>query len=755
MQITVRVLAVADPSMRNVFAPLEQSSERAYKKTSGGAKKSARESTEAIKAGLRDQAAAAGSAYRQSGRAAEESVRVVELTEKRKQQIRDRIREQTFRNEQRDAERSERAAVAASKRAIARTEMDARRSGTDAIGGRRRAVGAYRDFGRDVVGTVGRGASAVMGATGEIARGAGIDASMGGLTQRVLSTEQAAIKATSAGMVGQGKVATQQDVDATMAAIRATGDKTNTAYSTAAAGLDAFTGKASDLEGGKKALTELMQISQATGSNFVELSTAAGAVSQSLEEGPKKGEKMLEVMRMIAKQAAMGSVEMKDLATYMPRISAQSEKFAGDRVQTMGQFGAIAQMAVHSGRSTSAEATNSAAAFARDLTTNSGNKRMREAGIGIFTDKTNSKMRSPEEIIRDIYKKTGGDQVKLSALMRNSTSRAAVESFSDVYKEAGGGAKGLDAISAKFREFNKVLSAGEVESIANLQRDSKSGKAQEMQNRFETTWAEALNKIAPAMERLAPSIGKVADSFASLVVYLAENPGKAIAMALTASVAKAGLGAVLSAAVERAIMGGGKGGPGGAGGGGGALGGGLAGNLLTGLTIAATAVTITAAGVTLIDQAFKDEEERKAKADRDVLDANIYAENAKSRIERGAITQDEAMAELKKTKAELEAKVASGESAPTGVLSAAGRGQRDLWNFVSGSGPSFDASKNDMTNKENLASNKEALASVNTALETLGSKTLTVRVVNMPADGGGFAVTRTPGDGTGRTGPGT
>ena len=350
MQIRVTVLAVADPSMRNVFAPLEQASARAYGKVSGGAKRSAKESAEVIKAGLRDQAAAQGSAYRQSGRQYEESVRAVSKAESAKtkeidrhEKVRAQLRQRAQAEEARDA-----------RRAASAAKEDARRRGTDDIGTRRRTVGAYRDFGRDVVGNVGRGARAVVGVTGDIARGAGIDPSLGGLTQRVLATEGATRRATTSGMMASGKVATVADIASSDAAVRATGDATSTSYTDVATGLEAFTAKSSDLEVGKRKLTELMQLSQATGSNFQDLASAAGSVNQSLEAGPDKAERMADVMRVIAKQGAMGSVEMKDLAAYMPRISSVSEKFAGDRSTTMAQFGAIAQMGVHSGQGTSA-----------------------------------------------------------------------------------------------------------------------------------------------------------------------------------------------------------------------------------------------------------------------------------------------------------------------------------------------------------------------------------------------------------------
>lgn len=502
--------------MRNVFSSLEQASSRAYSKVGGGARKGARESAEAIKAGLRDQAAAQGSAYRQSGRQHDQEVAHVTKTQaqitreiQRNEKIRASIRDNSFRNMQRNDEASD-----------------------------RRASAARRDFGRSVVGGIGRGARAVIGGVGEAARGAGVDTSIAGQVGSVVQTANAAIRATTSGFMSKGKVATGADVAATSASIRATGDATSTRYSDVASGLEAFTSRSSDLDLGKQTLTELMQISQATGANFTDLAEAAGSVSQSLEDGPDKAERLLDTMRTFGKQAAMGSVELKDMAVYMARLSSQSEKFAGDRSTTMAQFGAIAQMGVHSGRSTSSEATSSAAAFARDITGHAGQKRLGEAGIDVFTDAKKNKMRSVEDIFVDIFKKTGGSQDKLSSMVRNSSSRAAIEGFSGTYNEAGGGDAGIAAIRAKFKEFSQTMSAPDTKKIAELQKNSDAGKAADINNRMQLMAANAMAKLVPMLERMAPAAGKVADGLDTLVGYLSTDPGKVIGAAIIGLIAK-------------------------------------------------------------------------------------------------------------------------------------------------------------------------------------------------------------------------
>ncbi len=640
--IRIRVIAAADPSLRGVFRPLEQEAERVYQKLGRQAKRTASDQERAAKAGAAAQEKAQGSPYRQSGRAYERDEKDFERAEKRKTQIamreqaiRARIRDATFRKMQSDEERSERQAQVAG------------------VQRRRGIVTGVRGFTGSVVRDVGGGARAVMGGVGEIARGAGIDASMGGLTTKVMSAESAAMRATLSGKAGQ-KV-TGADVQETMAAVRTAGDSTATSYTEMATALENFTSKSSDLGEGKRVLADLGRIAKATGVDIAELASGAGAISQSMtgygtsaDEAERKAQDLLNITRLLAKQGTMGSVEIKDLATYMPRLSASAGKFAGDYTENIGQLGAVAQMAMKGGRSTAAEATNSAQALARDLTKRSNLKYLDEAGINPFADKGRTKLRSVSSIIEDVYAKTGGDQAKISSLFRNEMSRSAINAFADTYGEAGGGEAGLQAIRNEFKRFTATFSASDVSNAADVAIGSKAGQAQQMQNRFETAWASALEKIAPAMERLAPNIGKVADGFASLVGWLAENPGKAVGLALTASIAKAGLGAIVGNALTNAIHGGGPGGPG-AGPGGGL---GLANSLMTGLTIAAAAVTITAAGVTLIDEAFKEKEKA---ADEKRKKENKSAEDATNLLtSTDAATKAEALAGLTARRAEIE-----------------------------------------------------------------------------------------------------
>lgn len=507
---------------------------KAYAKVNGHAKRSAKESTAAVQAGVAEQARAMGSPYRTSARLRDEDVkataraeaaktREIERNERLRDQIRRRIRDATFRKIQTDEESHA-----------------------------RRMQRPMRDFGRDASRTTVGGARVVLGAAGEALRGAGLDTSIGGLVGRVVGTETSAIRSTTAGMMGKGKTATAADVAATQAAIKSAGDSTSMSYGAMGGALEAFTAKSSDLEGGKRILTELGQVASATGSDLAELAAGAGAVSQNMtgygdsaEEAARKAEDLMKIVRLLAKQGSMGSVEIKDLATYMPRLAANANKFTGSYETNVGQLGAIAQMSMKGGRSTAAEATNSAAAFARDLSKPAQLKRFEEAGINVWADEGKTKLRSSSDIISAVYANTGGDQSKISALLRNEMSRSAVNAFSGTYSEAGGGDAGLKAIKKAFETFTTTISASKVKESADLYKNSKAGRVADAQNRAESMMGDALLRVVPALERMAPLASMAADGLAKLGDVAASNPGATIGTAIAASVGKAALGNML------------------------------------------------------------------------------------------------------------------------------------------------------------------------------------------------------------------
>lgn len=453
---------------------------------------------------------------------------------------------------------------------------------------------------RNAYSNVGGVARSTLSVGRDLARGAGVDLDLSSALGRSGRTERTATDVTNSAFAAKGQSASQGDVDATIKAIQDAGDATKNAYGDAAEGLSAFVAKSADLETGKAAMVELGMLARATGTNYRDLLSAAGDVNKELEEGPDKAQRLVEVMRLIAKQGALGNVEIKDLATYMGRISGTAALFSGNREENIGKMGAIAQLAMKGGRVTAAEATNTSAAIFRDLTKEKSLEGFKAAGIDVFADKGNTKLRGPDQILMDVVSKTNGDIAKISSLMRNQVSRAAAVSLAKIYTGAGGGKAGEAAMRAEFTKYTTSMSSSQVDSAAQLSMGGREATAQAFNNQMEKIAASLGDKLLPAFEKMTPTLLAATEAWAGVVSWAAENPGLAITTAISASIAKAALGEVVTKSLVSALAGK-TSGPGGVPGSPGAL----AGNLGAALAITATAVTLYAAGSVMIDSAIE------------------------------------------------------------------------------------------------------------------------------------------------------
>jgi hypothetical protein len=399
---------------------------------------------------------------------------------------------------------------------------------------------------------------------------AGVEFDPATLMRRAIDLESSATSTTISAMTGKGKVATASDISGTVEAIKGAGHASKQDYGQIAGGFSDFVSKSGDLDTGKKALAELGLIARATGADVGDLVSAAGDVAKTLDDTPDKAERLLAIMRLVAKQGAMGSVEIKDLAKYMGNITASAFMFEGGVDQNIGILGGLAQVSMKGGATTAAEGTRAANSFSRDITKEAALKRFEDAGIQVFADKDRKKLLSPEKIITDFMQKTGGSLDELASLFQNEMSRKVLKGYSQIYDEAGGGQAGIEAIKAKFKQMSTGMTSDEVRAAASVSMGGKAAQAQEFQNKLEDLGMELAGKLLPALIKLTPSILALADAFVRMVGWAAENPGKAIVAAIVASIGKAALGGAITSGLGSAATG--LAGMGAAGAGAGALG---------------------------------------------------------------------------------------------------------------------------------------------------------------------------------------
>jgi hypothetical protein len=363
-----------------------------------------------------------------------------------------------------------------------------------------------------------------------------------------------------------------------------------------------FTGKTGQFDQLASITERLSSMAIASGANLGEMGDAAGLVYNQLAMLPDAADRTIDVMRGIAGQTAMGAVEMKDYASQIGRIAAQANKFEGSASDNILKMSALTQLAMASGGASSpADAARALVAFTDTFGKGERINAFANEGINIFADQTTkgrgtkrkitgTRIRDPLALIEDALTKTGGDIPRMSKLFASVLGVKPVRALATTYQNAGGGAGGIEAIRKMFGGFMGAGMSKDVER-ANLADRSKGieAKAQAFQNQLDKIVSVAAMKLIPALEQLAPVALKVAEGFSSVVRWAAENPGKAITLAITGSIMRAGIESGFRAAIDKMLTrlggvggGGGPGGGGTAGAGGGGSRGGLGGALAAG-----------------------------------------------------------------------------------------------------------------------------------------------------------------------------
>jgi hypothetical protein len=547
VEVRIRVGAALDASVQNLFRPVVESAKQARKQIEAELNKA--NIAKGVARGARDVqreldgvVRAARGAGRASREAGERSARGVSAIAKAAMEAGATV---------------DKRLVAALNRAGGAPQEGARRFTREYT----RAIDTVDRYavrvGRGTVQNIGRATRAAADLAKDVARGAGVDFNIGGSIQRAVSLQKTSVDIANSAAAAQGRSATAEEAAAVQKTVMATGDAARLDYGNVAAGLQDFLSKTGDLKTGQAVLEDLANTARATASDFKEMASMAGEISMSLPESEDKAARVAAIARLIAKQGAMGNVEVRDLAQYGGRLSAGAFMYQGTIDENIGRLGALAQIARKGGATSAAEATNSAQSFSRDLTKKAALKRFKGLGLDIFADEGKTKLRDPKEIIKDYLKKSGGNLAELAKYFQNDVSKRVIKGVSATYGEAEAKKKGsgLEAVDKMFAEYSKTLTKEDVDKAAALSKNTLEARAQAFQNQLDTIGQKMAGDLLPALEKLTPHILKAAESFAQLLQWTVENPGEAILAVIVASIGKAAIGAGVQAAIEAAIRG--------------------------------------------------------------------------------------------------------------------------------------------------------------------------------------------------------
>lgn len=415
------------------------------------------------------------------------------------------------------------------------------------------------------VGAAGKGAlegvrvvaGGAMRIAGGIMGGMGIDGSVQHAVSTKMEREKIATDISNSGLMESGtRNRTKVDPKDIMAQAAKVGAATATDPTKVLEGLSAFVGKTGELDTGLATMEMMAKVAKATGSNFDDVANAAGAISNKLGDVPDKGAAIQKVLLAMAGQGKVGAVEIKDLASQMEKLTSQATKFkpnaqmrkmmGSDAGANIATLGVLAQSARRTEKGTAAQATQSAMAFVRDLSSQTSIKRL---GGKQFTDASHTQLKDPQEIIKDIISETKGDVGKLSYLMPNQNSRAVPNSFMDPYKKAYDSTRGTEkekdtagraAIDAAFNELkNATMSDVTMQKQLAAALDTTASKAELFQQKLDTVIGGMADKVMPALIKMAPLAEKAATALGAVAEFAGKNPEAAAGLTIGAYVLKA------------------------------------------------------------------------------------------------------------------------------------------------------------------------------------------------------------------------
>ncbi len=476
-----------------------------------------------------------------------------------------------------------------------------------------------------------------IGVAADLARGAGLDFSLGGALQSRMDLQKRATDLSNSGYMAdaKGENGKRQDPKALMATVQEAADAAALDTGKTMEGLQAFVGKTGDLETGRAALKDLAMLARATGADMNDVVSAAGDVAANIgdvgkefDSAEEKAAAINAIMRSIAGQGKVGAVEMKDLASQMAKLASSAPQFSGSVEKNITAMGVLAQEArSHGGAATATQATTSVQGFVNTFSKKARRAAFKAAGVDI--EDSTGKLLDPEEIIVNSLVKTGGKKGAMNKLFMDAGAQRVTRGFQSVYtdasskaeaaaKKSGKSAKeikfegeeaGAGAVRDEFAKLRKAeMKKDEVKGSFDASMQTSEAQAQILRNKLQKELGDAAagaaEKLAPQLLKLIPSISGVVEQLGQLANWAASNPLQAATAALGASLMKSVGEEVLRNATSKMF----GIGPVGSGGGGGAAGGsaggsandgflrGLSGGgaVSTAMNIAGAAIAITA-----------------------------------------------------------------------------------------------------------------------------------------------------------------
>ncbi len=400
---------------------------------------------------------------------------------------------------------------------------------------------------------------------GDLLRGAGVDFSTQGMAHRAVRAQEVSTLLSNQGFMPQEHGANAHRVAATTLENEARHTAQSQGFTTEQmlAAQTKFVDLTGNLDDARKAMPAIAKLSGATTTDPEKMAEAWANVSRHMGDIPDKAAKVEALMRLIAGQGRVGSIEIKDEAKDLGKIAAMADKFAGDRGESIAKLATMAQMArAEGGAASSKEAATSIVSFASTFTAPARVKQLLGAGLkeedifemqGTGKNRVRAHIQDPFEIIKKVLEKTGGDIGKFSSIFKSVMSQRAVNSLAAAYNSGGG--RNMGAVDKQIAAFGKeaTLTSEFVDEAQGERMKTAATQAVVFQEKLDEVGRNVAVELLPAMQALAPVALRAASGLGDIVTWAAKNPLEAVGAAVTAAIARAGIESAFRAGIERAI----------------------------------------------------------------------------------------------------------------------------------------------------------------------------------------------------------
>jgi len=442
------------------------------------------------------------------------------------------------------------------------------------------AAGAARTQFAGTVGAAGLGSATSLG------RGAAGLATVGGAAiigvgiAKQMATSKAAAALANKAFGIPGETRSREEIQRDLVAQSTTLGRKSGNRSGVIEAIDKYVAISGSLRGGEALAPFMMDLADATGATTEDVGRTTGQITQNIvatkdrdmtdpEQFAQTMRETQDVMRAMAGQAKIGSIEFADLAQQMGKVMSATSRFDGEVGDLANQMGAVAQLAIAGGASSPEEAMTAIMRFSDDLVQNAAtfDKMAKKVGIkeSFFTDKGKTKLRDPTQIMMNVLRATGGDLTKVKGIFGIRAMKA-IEPFQQAYVTARKSGmtedEALERVQTTVDTFKDAkMSEGEVADSAEFARAQAGAQLQIAFEGLTTTMGTELmpiiTEMVPDLRDFMLGLKDAAPTIKNFLGFLKDNPyaglGALIAGKVTADIAAAAIGAKVSAALTAAI----------------------------------------------------------------------------------------------------------------------------------------------------------------------------------------------------------